>query len=1419
MGKQLGCLIVVALFVLGPTGQSFTIVDELGFKGLDASMGPNDIVAGLGEALAELSDLDGQFTENLGQLDDPEIRFYCMGEPLSVAFGVSSVAYDYRPVGSPTGAMFSIDFEGSNAVEPVGVNPISKRSSYFYGKDPSNWVTGATSFREVLFPDLYDGIHLRYHMSEGKLKYDYVVEPFSDPSIIKMRFLGTEGLSIEPVSGDLVIMTAAGHLRDEAPIAFVEGPKQTMPVGCGYSLLDDETVGFKESAYDRSSTLVIDPGLNFSTYIGGTSDEVDQYMTLIQEDADGNIVLASSTLSDDFPITAGAYCTTYSQGDFDLVVLKLANDGKSLLFSTYIGGQDWELTLGVTIDDDGNILLSGRTASDDFPITKGSYQTELNGLEDGFFLKLDPSGSDLLFSTYLGGSQLDEYVYASKVDRNGDFYLVGRTDSNDFPVKAGCYDTSFNGLVDIFVAKMDKNASDVLLCTFIGGSSLDVGASLELDGDNIYVSGWTESNDLPATTGAYCETYQGGTRDGFLLQIDLNLTDLGFLTYIGGSQRESPFSDIRLDDLGNICVGGTTESNDFPVTKDAYDKTFNGVADGFVLKLNVSGDKLLFSTFFGGEDQDWLMAMDIDDSGSLFIYGDSLSTDLPLTDNAFDYTQNGEYDLYVGRLDKNGSVLEYCSYLGGSGDDNTGSRGLVRGVTNTTVAGETDSQDFPTTIGAFQRQSKGGIDIFVTRLATDLPSDALPSEPMNLSAEGRAKSIYLSWDEPLVKGDLRVREYNIYRGNTSLDLEFLATHVPTGSLGFLDTSLLNGKTYHYSVSAVNLNGEGAWCAVVNATPYGLPDPPPDFTATPGCSSILLTWNAPLDTGGYPIHGYRLHRGDSLFSIGHLRDLGNVTSFLDEGLKNGHLYYYKIQTLIERGAGVNSSAISARPEAAPTEPVTVTATPGDGQVELRWRPPLDDGGKQILGYHIHKGTTDVTLTMFITSIGSDTTFIDTEVVNGIVYYYSVLAYNEIGNGTMSEVASATPLGTPGAPVELDLSVGNGSVTLSWEMPLADGGTSILGFFVLRGLDAESMEGIGDLAADALTFIDNDLVNGQTYYYTVCAFNSQGNGTTAQILNAVPVGPPSSPVGLAIEAGDRFVNLTWSEPLDLGGSQVLEYIIYRGEDPSDMESFIRIGRTAMGFIDGDVTPGIQYCYSVAAVTIAGEGPRSSYLEAIPFGRPEPPTNLVITPSDGRVDLQWDEPTFDGASPITEYVIMRGTSTESLSELVRVNGTLSYTDTDVVNGWTYHYAVAAINEAGTSELTPSHEATPIEAATPPGMVGSLSAETLGKDVRLVWTEPLDDGGSPITGYLVYRGESSQTMEKIATLGPVLEFTDEDLSRGITYYYTILAVNEEGQGEPIDTFDVKVPKKKDEGPGFTMIVAVLAMGMLSMVAASRKR
>lgn len=369
--------------------------------------------------------------------------------------------------------------------------------------------------------------------------------------------------------------------------------------------------------------------LIYSTFIGGKASDEGYAITL---DDSNNIYITGYTGSMDFPII-NAYNATYGGGDRDVFVCKLSADGSTLLYSTFIGGRDEEISRGLVLDETNNIYITGFTWSNDYPTMNPYNATYGGGENDVFVSKFSADGSTLIYSTFIGGSGSD-HGNAIALDSSNNIYVMGYTASSNFPTVNAYNSTYGGGSHDAFVCKISAVGSTLEFSTFIGGNESDYGEAIVLDSENnIYITGVTLSRDFP-TVNAYNATFIGGGYDVFMSRFSTDGSTLIFSSYFGGSDTDYSFG-ISLDDVNNIYLTGCTYSRDFP-TVNAYDNDLNGqLSDIFVSKLSANYSTLLFSTYLGGYDEDLSRAIVLDSANNVYVTGRTWSPDFP-TVNAYD---------------------------------------------------------------------------------------------------------------------------------------------------------------------------------------------------------------------------------------------------------------------------------------------------------------------------------------------------------------------------------------------------------------------------------------------------------------------------------------------------------------------------------------------------------------------------------------------------------------------------------------------------------------------------------------------------------------------------------------------------------------------------------------------------------------
>jgi hypothetical protein len=475
--------------------------------------------------------------------------------------------------------------------------------------------------------------------------------------------------------------------------------------------------------------------LVYSTYLGGNNEDGGSGIAV---DSAGNAYVTGATASSDFPTENPLQAANGASGADHVFVAKLNPTGSALVYSTYLGGSGGDGGSSIALDSAGNAYITGQTYSTDFPTTPGAFQTACKGgncfpNSDGFVAKISPSGSALVYSTYLGGSGYD-VSDAIAVDSSGNAYVTGYTQSTDFPTK-NPFQVASGGEVSVFVAKLNPTGSALVYSTYLGGSADDAGYGIAVDSaGNAYVTGATVSTTFP-TKNPLQATNGGGGSDAFVSKFNATGSALVYSTYLGGTDVDGG-SGIAVDSAGNAYVTGATRSTDFPTTPGAFQTAYGGVQDAFVSKLNASGSALLYSTYLGGSGEDESNGIAVDNSGDAYVIGETQSTNFPIL-NPLKKRLMKPNDAFLSKLNHSGSALVYSTYLGGSGKE-FGSGIALDGAGNAYVTGSTASTDFPT-VNALQPTYGGGAnDAFVAKASIEAGTVTTLSSSLDPSTYGQA---------------------------------------------------------------------------------------------------------------------------------------------------------------------------------------------------------------------------------------------------------------------------------------------------------------------------------------------------------------------------------------------------------------------------------------------------------------------------------------------------------------------------------------------------------------------------------------------------------------------------------------------------------------------------------------------------------
>ena len=652
-----------------------------------------------------------------------------------------------------------LHFEGANS-EPqiMGTGEMPGKVDYFIGNDPKKWHTDVPAYAQVKYTNIYPGIDLMFYGNQRRLEYDFVITPGADPKAIRLDVQGARKLRVN-ADGDLVLSVGGRKIEFQKPRVYQQVKGKRHEIAGRYALVGDHRVAFVVGEYNRTEPLILDPVLNFSTYLGGSANDDGPAIAV---DSNNNVVVAGTTFSTDFPTSVNGFqqqpLATNANGA--AFVTEINPTGTQLKYSTYLAGSTpgpgpFEGAFGVDVDSTGKIYVTGFTSSTDFPtnsvVAGFKPASPANGAAGtSFITKLDPTATgnnSLLYSSYIGGTNgtgsggIGDFGKAVAADRqkNGVVYVTGFTDSTPgasvsdpagFPVVGG-FQTSLgspNG--NAFLAKIDTTVAgtaSLLYSTYLGGNDANfVAANAVADiGDGVaadsaggaYIGGITYSTNLATTTNATQPTYptSNTTNTGFVARIDTTLTSsqsLVYLSYLGGAGPDFVNGITQGGTVANIAyVTGETQSANFPTTTGAFATTKGAGSDAFVTlvdtKAPVSNPPALpvYSTFVGGNGGDAGNGIKVDSQGNAYVGGATSSTNFPLVAGVGPFqpalASGASGDGFVIKLSPLGNGtkdLLYSTYFGGSGV--SGSIDQVEAIAidasnNAYISGQTFSTNLP----------------------------------------------------------------------------------------------------------------------------------------------------------------------------------------------------------------------------------------------------------------------------------------------------------------------------------------------------------------------------------------------------------------------------------------------------------------------------------------------------------------------------------------------------------------------------------------------------------------------------------------------------------------------------------------------------------------------------------------------------
>lgn len=732
-----------------------------------------------------------------------------------------------------------VNSQEPSSIETHGLFP--DYVNYFLGNDESKWASGVQQFHSIIYREVYPGIDVRYYSQNQHFKYDFIVHPGADPSVIELEYEGVDG--IKKAFDNVLIETAIDQIVDQKPVSWYKRPDDDTFVKSAFVLHErpdqQPTIGF-EVKPSSTDTLIIDPTLIFSTYTGSTINNwgsTATYDSLGNMYAGGYILVTGSGSGAGYPTSTGAYQTTFAGGSggfkTDMTITKFNSVGTSIVYSTYLGGNGNEIPHSLVVNGNNQLYILGTTSSTNFPITTGAFdgtfngggnigasgvnsnssQIQYQGGADIIISKLNAGGTNLIASTYIGGTANDginmsdtlQKAYADEfrgeiiVDQNDNCYVATSTASDDFPIVNGFQSSYGGGLTDGVIFKFNSNLTSLLWSSYIGGDNADAAYSVQFDPSfDVFCTGGTKSSDFPTTTGALNTSYQGGLADGWVAKISNNGTSLLASTYLGTNAYDQSFF-VQLDLSGFVYVVGQTLGS-YPIGPSWVYSVAN--SGQFLHKLTNNLQNTVFSTRWGSGNGNINLSMTaflVNECNHIFVSGwggtlfgiaastssgGTTTTGLPTTSNAYKATTDG-HDFYFIVFEDSATSILFASFYGGnngaSGGEHTDggtSRFDKKGIIyQSACASCGQASSFPTTTGAYATTKPSSASCNLAALKYDLitlEAEADVDGPLSICVDDSLQFLNESFGGSEY-------EWDFGDGNTSTEFEPLHAYSTAGT--------------------------------------------------------------------------------------------------------------------------------------------------------------------------------------------------------------------------------------------------------------------------------------------------------------------------------------------------------------------------------------------------------------------------------------------------------------------------------------------------------------------------------------------------------------------------------------------------------------------------------------------------------------
>ncbi|MBN1539247.1 MAG: SBBP repeat-containing protein, partial [Candidatus Thermoplasmatota archaeon] len=926
-------------------------------------------------------------------------------------------------------------------------------------------------------------------------------------------------------------------------------------------------------------------------------------------------------------------------------------------------------------------------------ITPGVYNTTYWGV-DYYLLKMNSTGTGVVFATVIGGYTADQPV-AVKVDSCHDIYIGGNSASPDFPTTSGVIQETHKSADDFTITKLNSTGDRLIYSTFIGGSSGDLLGDIGVYNGCVYFTGYANSKDIPSKMGSI-----GGIH-GILYFSMINQNGTDFLDSAFWDGFYTEYSTcLKIDSNGEAIIGGYTSSSDFPTTMHSYQNlATNSLSNGFIIRYDPFGMGTVFSSIVGPCS---VQDLALDENSDIVFTGlvrwdpyDSKPS-FPLTKGTFGEDFFGYNDIFISKLNGNGTRLLWTTVVGGSQNETDPSICLDR-VGNIYIMGKTQSDDHPTTQLCYDSSLGGEDDAFFFKLS---PNGSSLKYSSYLGMNGTEGSL-----------NILLEDMNI--------ISLLGT---TSSGNF---PITNG-----SFTLKNASEGGIFLSIFTISTT--PGQTLNLTAVEGDGNITLFWDPPIDDGNEPITNYQIYRGPDPINLTRYELTGPGEEFQDANVGFGIEYYYSVAAVNKIGEGDISNVAWNISSTIPDPPVHLRTEVSIGYILVTFEPPSFTGGVDITGYELYRNGKSIAELE-----PSENSFLDTQIGPGVDYTYNATSWNRNGGSLMSKGVVVRSKSLPSPPANFTARALGDRVVLRWEEPEDFGGLDITKYVLYKGISRNLLDPVRSLDPETVLFEDQFVQKGDEYFYTISAFNEIGGSESAPVVMVVPMSIPSNPCNPLATPGIGYINISWSAPMDNGGNDNISFRLYHGTAELQARLLVELDGATMQFLHSGIEAGIKHYYFVTAVNDIGESEGGDVVFASIIPVPLPPSEIELEPGPGSIRILWERPPNPGPVAAHEYVIIRRTKETGPSEIANVRPEARcFTDESVNRRTLYFYSIRTETDVGTSEPSREVSGVPLSYPDPPANV-RVGIGSLGLEVS--WDPPVYNGSVDITWYSVFRKDLS--------------------------------------------------------------------------------